>query len=249
MRISKHLSEVEPVWRSGRIFFYGNDDLSVDLAGVEWKLDSPHKLISLDVDDKIGVTLAFGPFLHAEINTPRFMQPALDRLKNRLGIQGYEGVHVVRISAHDRALWWEFFHSDMSWKSSDPIWRCGNIHFVDALLGTSEHKAVVLSEHDVLVPMPERGYKWHVKLLRREYRRKRVSFWPSYHYCYDASALPGEGISVPGKGENAWDLDDNAIDSCAGPGRSVSDALGSIVSSVMRSRLRYGGSQEMREAS
>jgi hypothetical protein len=247
MRISKHMSKEPPRWRSGRVFFYDGPQECTRAGEIEWNLSSGLKLVSVDADaDELRMSVGMGASLHLAVRIPRGLRPAVKRLQDRFGIASYAGIHVLKLSAHDGAVWWEFMHSNMEWRASDPWWASGSFHPVDAILGNSKHDSVVLAEQDVLIPMPERSYKWHVKLLRREFRRPRAPFWPAIHYCYDAEALPGEDIGVPGKGENPWDIGDDSISAVSGPGRYLHDAIGSVVSSAMRSRIKYGGSQEMR---
>jgi hypothetical protein len=50
-----------------------------------------------------------------------------------------------------------------------------------------------------------------------------------------------EPIPVPGKGENAWDMEDDAIHSMGCVANSVDDAIIKLLNSVNRDRVRYGG--------
>jgi hypothetical protein len=56
--------------------------------------------------------------------------------------------------------------------------------------------------------MPEGKYPAHVKRERRTWKRPRW-FTPLVREYWDVDVE--SGIRVPGKGENSWDCDDDAI--------------------------------------
>jgi hypothetical protein len=76
----------------------------------------------------------------------------------------------------------------------------------DALFGRPKHSLEVLSEQDIT--MPEGKYPAHVKRERRTWKRPRW-FTPLVREYWDVDVEGG--IPVPGKGENSWDCDDDAI--------------------------------------
>ena len=51
----------------------------------------------------------------------------------------------------------------------------------------------------------------------------------------------GEQIPVPGKGENSWDCGEDATFSLSCPSTTISEAIGEMVKSCMRTRERYAG--------
>lgn len=63
------------------------------------------------------------------------------------------------------------------------------------------------------------------------------------HYPGDGEQ-GGKPIPVPGKGENSWDCDDDAIHSSHGPHSTVHQAVAALVASVYRDRTRYGSGPE-----
>jgi hypothetical protein len=98
----------------------------------------------------------------------------------------------------------------------------------------------VLSEHVVDVPMPEGTYQWRVQLVERTWTRSRWP-WPTVRRGFEAESLDGQQIPFPGKGENSWDCDDDAMFGMSGDGNGLDEAVASIVGAVLRNRLRYGG--------
>lgn len=159
----------------------------------------------------------------------------------------------TEISVHHWALWWQLWMPEHMGKSSDPRWRRGVFHLLDAVFGPTkfETKKVVDAEA-VLVPMPEKNYRGSVTIERRTSTRPRwpfrfnLSLGEEILFCedlgYTLKMEDGEEIPFPGKGENAWDCGDDALFSQSGPGGTVEAAIAGAVKSVMRSRRRHGGS-------
>lgn len=52
---------------------------------------------------------------------------------------------------------------------------------------------------------------------------------------------PSPALPIPGKGENAWDCDDDAIFGMTVNADTLEDAARSLVDSVCKTRLQYGG--------
>ena len=68
--------------------------------------------------------------------------------------------------------------------------------------------------------------------------------WPFVSVFYTYNARPvGEhdDIPIPGKGENPWDCGPDSVSGQSGPG-GLTDAIGAIYSSVLRTRMNRGGS-------
>jgi len=153
----------------------------------------------------------------------------------------------VRIGIHHWALWWSLWMPEGMSKSSDPRWRRGCLHFIDVIFGKHSFNEIQLDAQAVLVPMPERNYRGTVKVARRTWTRARWPFrsGPKQLFMeemgYTISMESGEQIPIPGKGENSWDCDDDAVFSQSGPG-GVPEAIASVVESVFRTRRKHGGS-------
>lgn len=144
------------------------------------------------------------------------------------------------VSFHDHAVFWSIGADDMGWSSGTPRWRHGAWHPLGHFMRQGDPE--VLEERDVLVPMPERSYKGKAKLERTRWgfgKLPRVFDRVDYHVTIEM--LPGEQVPFPGKGENAYDCDDDAAFSMTSPGSTIEDGVGRLVASVLRDRRRRGG--------
>lgn len=154
----------------------------------------------------------------------------------------------TELSVHDWALWWQLWMPLHMSRSSDPKWRSGNFQILDAIFGKSKYTKGPASEPEaVLVPMPERNYRGNVVTHQWSSTRPRwpFKFGPEVLFCdgvsYTLTMEPLDRIPYPGKGENSWDCDDDALHSISGTG-GVANAIADAVRSVLRSRQKYGGS-------
>lgn len=199
--------------------------------------------LSLDADEpSIVIAAAAGPWLSLAIPIPYALRERLAEVLLR-GIphQRYDDVDVFEVSIHHGAFWWSILHTSDAWSSTTPLWRHGSVHVVDKVLGDPERNREVLSVHEVDVPMPERTYRWRIELTKNTMSRKRWP-WAKTWRGYEATALDGEAIPHPGKGESAHDCGDDATSAVAGQARSLDQAVANVVGAVLRSRVRYGGS-------
>jgi hypothetical protein len=129
-----------------------------------------------------------------------------------------------------------------SWSRDAPWHRTEHTIGISNLLGRAHHTTSIVDDGVCTVPMPERNYPATYETTRH------VTTWPTRlgrlrpaRVTYSTKVTPGVPIPVPGKGENSWDLDDDAIHSSSSGGRSVTDAIASLVSSALAKRERYGG--------
>lgn len=139
---------------------------------------------------------------------------------------------------HDDSIWFDLWHDGDEWRSSDPKWKRFSLNVPDFILGSRKYTSEVVSEHDVLIPMPEGAYPAHVKLTRDSWKRAR---WPRPLVLrrYDVELkIP---IPFQGKGENSYDCGEDAIYSQHGCGEKLEDAIAGVVESVLRNRRRYDG--------
>lgn len=108
---------------------------------------------------------------------------------------------------------------------------------LDFLLGRSVCTVDKGESQPTVVPMPEGNYAATVTKETRTWKRPR---WPwSSRVRVDYWLEISGGIPVPGKGENSYDCEDDGI--YGGGGVTVTAAIGSMVSSVLRLRQRHGG--------
>lgn len=137
----------------------------------------------------------------------------------------------------ENALWIKPWSRQWEWRTGDPWWIHGlTIHFDDLLLGRAKYSKRTLSEHDVLIPMPEGSYPARVKMEVSTWKRPR---WFARTVRYADVDLP-TGIPFQGKGENGWDCGEDGLYGSSMPADTVEEAIGKTVASVLKSRRKYG---------
>lgn len=135
------------------------------------------------------------------------------------------------------------WYSDKPFSHPSSSKRQPVLHVTDWLLGKSRYSRRELSTHMAPYTLPEGEYPVKIVLTECTWRRKR---WPRVRVIQRAEieVLDQERpIPVPGKGENSYDIDDDALYSLTTPAATVDEALTALHRSVMRDRERYGGSK------
>jgi len=151
------------------------------------------------------------------------------------------GDRTIGFRIFDGALWLDLWINDDEWRSKDPFWKktiC--IRPMDIVFGRAKHssdqeRAPIL---DTVVKMPEGEYQATVILYTSTWKRPR-GWWTKV--IRRAEIEIPKGIPVPGKGENSWDLDDDAIFGLTCPATTVEEAVQAVIESANRSREKYGG--------
>jgi hypothetical protein len=139
----------------------------------------------------------------------------------------------------DRALWIDIWRDDMNsghnWKWNDWI----VIRPERILFGSTQHMKKDLFTEDAIVELPEGPYPVTVTIFESTWKRPR---WPWPHKMIRAEIDCGEaGIpSHAGKGENSWDLDDDAVFAMTCPESTVEGAVLALRDSILRDRKKYG---------
>jgi hypothetical protein len=141
------------------------------------------------------------------------------------------------VSIYDWSICWDVWADETEWRRSDPRWRHGSWDFRDALLGRPVYTSRPVETRPVVVPMPEYGYHGTATLTVDTWRRAR---WFPRHLNRVTIDVPG-GVPVPGKGENAWDCDEDAIHSQTSTARTIENGIANLVASALSTRRRYGG--------
>jgi hypothetical protein len=149
------------------------------------------------------------------------------------------GDRQIGLRVFDGALWIDLWRNDDGWNSKDWRTRPIVIHPMDILFGRDKHSERNLTVHEVNVSLPDGQYPAHIQMVLSEWRRPR---WPFVKRIKRAHIDMKKPIPVPGKGENSWDLDDDAIFSMTCPANTVEEAISHVVESALRDRRRYGGS-------
>lgn len=118
-------------------------------------------------------------------------------------------------------------------------WRYQGVFIEDLLKGRWKYSEVELEKANVLIPMPEGSYPAEITLVESIWTFPR---WPWPRKIRRAHVEISKGVPVPGKGENSWDLEDDAILGMTTTASTVEEAIAAIIRSAMRDRRRYGGS-------
>lgn len=158
------------------------------------------------------------------------------------------GHREVRVAVHDGAIWWTspFVDPDM-WKNDEPWYLRGSFSFVDALFGKVETKRESISANElVVIPMPEGSYPATVSVDLVTHGRPR---WFDVTTKMANIKVTNGGIPFPGKGENSYDIDDDAMYSMSMEASSPAEAVGMFVGSVLKRRWANGGKTWMPEPS
>lgn len=135
----------------------------------------------------------------------------------------------------DGGLWLDFWSDPSGWGPERQV----VFKPLDVLFGRRQHSKRGISTHDVLVPMPEGDYPGMMEVYESIWKRPR---WPWTERLVRFSIDLHRPIPIPGKGENSWDIDDDAIFGLSGAKfTTVEEAIQSVVKSAMRDRERYGG--------
>lgn len=198
--------------------------MSIEL---NWKSHSWHfDPLKFDTEHGWGFSFAFSPisfYFHLEL--PRPFRLSDDR---ELGF-----------SIHSGSLWWDLWVDPMgSYPRKHGKWRDSSFSFDNFFLGKSTCSKEVLDERDVLVPMPEKAYQAHAKLMRYTWKRPR---WFAKSIKRVEIEIP-EGIPFEGKGENAWDCGQDATFSMTtGECNSIAEGVGKLVGSCLKERVKNGG--------
>lgn len=91
-------------------------------------------------------------------------------------------------------------------------------------------------EGNVFVYLPEGKYRAKYVLSRRVVKQPDGS--SRVYLCGEIT--PERPIPIPGKGENSWDLDDDAVFAFTCLAQDASKLANRLATSVMRTRVRHG---------
>jgi hypothetical protein len=143
----------------------------------------------------------------------------------------------IGVSIHWPMARLSLWERQMSWSRSDPKWWYLSVDLEDLLKGRAEYSTVTLETADVIIPMPEKGYKATVAIEQASWKRPR---WPTRTMYRAQVDIPG-GIPKPGKGTESYNCDEDATFGLSCEASSVNEAIVSVVDNVLRDRQRYGG--------
>jgi|SRR5882762_3349961 len=136
------------------------------------------------------------------------------------------------------AMWWHIWQDPDEWRSDDPKWRRGTFRPIDFILGRDKYSFQDKASEERTIAFPEGTYAAKIRLFTSTWKRPR---WHWARTIERAEVDVKGGVPIPGKGENSWDLDDDAIYSLTTPATSVDEAIEKFVKTVNNRRLKYGG--------
>lgn len=217
--------------REGRAWLHLQNQRETVL-GISWHMPTDHWMASVTVGPPYGdndLTFGFGCglfdlWLHSENLLPRKWLP--------------EDGRETSLAIHGGGLWWSAWKNENEWKRSDSKWMHGNFNVVDFLFGKQIYSTVNKPPERTTVALPEAVYPATVVMFTSTWKRPR---WPWPQRLVRATITPDTPIPIPGKGENSWDIGDDAIHELTCPASNRHDAAQRLAESVMRSRQRYGG--------
>lgn len=224
-------------WRHGRAWLTA---IGVDLR-LEWvllRLGWPSIGIGGDMEDGFKAHIAL-PLLSLcfAISLPFawFKAWAYVNDNRNADIRMFDGTIWISLWANEMC---QRYGKDVSFWHPDK--RRITLRVDDWLMGTRTHTSREIEKAAVLVPMPERSYRWTASLHAGEWGRSR---WPFKMRLLTVKldCAEGEQIPVPGKGENSWDCGQDATYSMSCAARTVEDGIGALVASAMRTRAERGG--------
>ncbi len=114
------------------------------------------------------------------------------------------------------------------------------LHVTDWLLGKTRHTERAMGTDRALLTLPEGEYPVMVTFTEHTWKRPR---WWRVRTVVRANiqVLAESGVPIPGKGENDYDLEEDAIYSVSTPASTIEQAITALEASVRRDRARYGG--------
>lgn len=144
----------------------------------------------------------------------------------------------------DCALWWALW-TYPGGGGNEPRWRDSCFHFDDFILGRNKYSESDNISGDYLLVMSEGAYPVKVELHTSTWKRPR---WPWSQSVRRASIETEHGIPIPGKPDSDFYDGDDSLFGGTYLADTVEQALQKMHDSVIRDRLRYGGSEWMPDA-
>lgn len=144
----------------------------------------------------------------------------------------------IGFSVHNGTIWLSLWEIPGEWSKTDPWWWQFNWKPANTFLGRQRYNARTILETQAMVVLPEASYPVTVKLFESTWKRPR---WPWIKRIMRADITSENGIpSHAGKGENSWDLDDDALYSLVCMAETVDEAVKRTAEHILASRKRYG---------
>lgn len=147
----------------------------------------------------------------------------------------------IGFSIHNGTIWISLWENPMGSSRKDAWWWEFNWCPADTFLGDTKYSKRILSETKSAVWLPEAIYPVKVTIFESTWKRPR---WPFAKKMIRAEVEPIDqehGIpSHAGKGENSYDLDDDALFSITLHAETPAEAVKRTADSILRDRKKYG---------
>lgn len=159
-----------------------------------------------------------------------------------IGIEVWE--LVKRLPTFDSSFYWfeDGFWLQLfgdRWESrSDAQWWRKMHHFnvVDFIFGKAVHSEKDIATYAVKIPLDGKQFPATIRMYESIWKRPRAKTRRTK--CADIKI--DDPPKFPGKGENSWDLGDDAIYGMHTKADNVADAIGQYVKAVLHNRFRRG---------
>ena len=209
------------LWPEGRVWLrLGDPEVNArQVIGVEWHFWQWRCGASIDfnsVDGDHGITVSLSVpglgSLYATVEqVPKWLLPGHFRESVlEPGVQVWQPEErSIGVRVFDWTVWFSLWDNVTEWNRSDPWWWRFNINVPDLVLGKSKFSRLKVASGEIGIPMPEGSYPAKWEIMSCAWKRPRWP-WPK-RKLYVGFTVQGDGIPLPGKGENSWDCGDDAI--------------------------------------
>ncbi len=217
----RHGRPRRPLWRHGR----GWLRTPWGTFAPCWQIPTRHWIIGFQIGgdgELFGTTFACGLFALWTHYEPRKWRQA----KNR----SYE------VSFHGGAVWVQWGTNrwgDMGDWSNPARWRRWSFHPLDFVFGRQKHSERDLDTVATTIPAPEGAYPASIRFFESTWRRPRWPWWPLTRHMDRADIELQKPVPIPGKGENSWDCNEDAIYSLTCRARTVGEAVAAVALEAM----------------
>jgi hypothetical protein len=157
-----------------------------------------------------------------------------------------------RSSSREREYGWKF-HNGTLWllggrspdesSRDDPWWWEKTVNLKRLIFGRTRYTRESIEVGTALIQMPEGPYYATVELYEARWDSPRPLLGRFVRQRVRSAEVElHEAIPIPGKGENSYDLDDDAIYSVSLAANTMEEAAAAVREDALSSRERYGGS-------
>lgn len=214
--------------------------------GVEWVIGRRQSaMLSLGIGegDTSEISLWLGiPFLlslYLSLEAP-WLRPIVPTIRSKSYTKPGEYwdmpiTRCVGFRIFDGRIWLDLW-ADPNDSSHNKRWQKFNWGPKSFFLGRTKYTTHQKTVHERMIVMPEGRYPATITTYIAQWKRPR---WPFPQQIHRAEIEIAGGIPIPGKGENSYDCEDDAIFSMTTPASSPQEAEIILFNSVMRARIRH----------